>query len=1313
MTSKTQHHPDQHRARRVRCLVLGLTMSVIGLPGLVPGAAHADSGPTPLVTQIADEPVSVSASAFRRDLFVAADAARLSDPDSSADLLGERVLQHMYALAPQTDPAAAAAAVQTLRDAAASVTGPAFDSRITRTMVLFQGAAAADRGPTAATLQRATTEVLTLTAQQVVAVTADTHAENALGTTGDTESRLLISPTFMPTAVLRDSAAQADTNPRFATARDLLWGKAAGASISATSADLLQTAPRLEDNPAVQALAGLRDASGAINTTGGVIAGTPDQPAANTIGATMAELGNALADSREAAAASTGPTPVDDAVAEQALEDARDSQTTLALQTGFLTGSSSAAKDLVDQVGAVGIQVALLATSFNDFRSGAIGSAALSGNVVGVVMTLLPAVLEWAGVFGPSPEDLVTTQLDNISQQMADFQNAVTGQFTQVFESLSRVSAQLDDISQKLDRAVIDIEQARVQIGQMYDSLSKLQGSLDAVQDNILEALRNGTNSQLRQTISSALGYAERNGSPLPLDEFNNAAAYLHTFLTVTARHSPDLNTDHPTFDLQDDANQLSTGIASNVHFLDQVPAQRGWAAGRLSGLTGDAPQLANMDDFVLASRAYAQLMLENTGYVSAGYRRWLTDIQQLGGPLADLTSAISTSDTTTGTRSTLLDHLVCARTMAAFKPSTTPPCQPETEDTTAVDTLVDQAAGQLTGSFPGYDGAGNQIGAALTTPGSTTFDPFVRTATDASDLSTLWSGLTGRGEVSPCAPQTGALPAKPDNMTRPTSLTPDSQGVPSVFQWADRMGLGTLDVCWQSRTRTIGLHGCLLGKYVMVNNIPTSSCPDTDFDGDGGTDIGVAYKYDDIAFVWTYTAAQAGSLPVYVQSQVRHGAGTSSVTGQSLVKDLPEGGYVNPTSGTLLSSGTLVPGRIGRFVLDDSKAKTVANLYSAPSSAAEVSTRWDDATTGLASYQGTTGPILGATPAVPGTAITPPVAATPGDALDQPIAGLDPKLGTSAVKYARTCTAAEQSATPSPCETGTGDTRIISLKSATQSVSDAVDAKLVGLQGDLYRKLVSGPQTAGSTSSGPLHDALVRLDGANSMLSSFLQLGASAALRAQDLTGFTSGLEGSKALVAAIKAEVARTAAGKKATAPRQLVTSVLDPGALDDLDGLLPAPSGRAVGAAGTAQRTVGPVNPAILATNDQLTLTAIALGAPPAVATPTTPTPPVPASSSPSTSHGPVAVVHVVFGRGWRSGARVDKRYKARITASGGTNTFSWARRGSLPRGLEGKASRAGDAYVIRGRTAQTGVFRFTLTATDASGASTTKRYTIRVS
>jgi hypothetical protein len=86
--------------------------------------------------------------------------------------------------------------------------------------------------------------------------------------------------------------------------------------------------------------------------------------------------------------------------------------------------------------------------------------------------------------------------------------------------------------------------------------------------------------------------------------------------------------------------------------------------------------------------------------------------------------------------------------------------------------------------------------------------------------------------------------------------------------------------------------------------------------------------------------------------------------------------------------------------------------------------------------------------------------------------------------------------------------------------------------------------------------------------------------------------------------------------------------------------------------------------------------------------------------------------VFGKGWRSGARVHKRYRARIVATGGAAALSWSRGGTLPRGLEGKPARTGRDYVIKGRPTRTGVFTFTLTATDPGGASTTKRYRIRV-
>ncbi|MXG89025.1 hypothetical protein [Nocardioides flavescens] len=1295
--------------RLALCLALPVAVSTTSLP-FVSVPAYAATTPVPLVTQIAAEPVSVNAAEFRRHLFVAADVARLSDPAHTSDLLAERVLQHVYALDPSADPAAAATAVQGLVAGAASVTGRAFDSRITRTMVLFQSAAAADRGPLAATLQRATTEVVALTAQEVTRVAADTYAESALGATGDTESRLLASPTFAPASVLRDSAALADGNSRFATARDRVWQSATGVSVSATSAVLLTTAPRLKDNPDVQALAALRDQAGNLTTTGGAIAGTPRDPAPHTIGAAMADLGQALATTQDVAASGAGgSTPVDPASAqesEDAVEDARDAETTLALQTGFLTGGTSAAKDIVEQAGAVATQVTLLAMAFNDFTSADIGRAALSGNALGVVMTLLPLVLEWTGAVGPSAEDLVMAQLDNISAQMAEFQNAVTSQFTLVFEGLSRVSAQLDDISQKLDRAVIDIEQARVQIGQMYDTLNRLQGSLDAVQNNLLEALRNGTNSQLRQTINSALGYSERNGTALPLAAFNDAAAYLHTFATVTARHSPELNTDRPSYDVQNDANQLSTGIASNVHFLDQVPAQRGWTTGRLSGLTGDEPQLANIDDFVLASRAYAQLMLENPRYVSAGYRRWLSDIQQLGAPLASLTSAVSTADTTAGTRSTLLNHLVCARTSAAFAPAGTP-CQAPSEDTPPVDALVRQAVQSLSAVVPGYDGPGNRtVTAPLAAQGRPSFDPFVDGSSDVSDLSGLWPTLPGRGQVSQCAAPAGTTQTALGTMERPASLTPSSQGVPQVYQWADRMGLGTLDVCYKTTTRSTRVTACQFGtQWMLVNQIAGTGCSNVFWDpGVGKANVwGVAttvgYEYDDTAFVWTWTPVDAAGVrgaPVYVQSLVRRGAADATAPVGPWTS-VPAGAYDDAGAVQTYVNADLVGTNLGtsKTFYELTNVKTVPS-YRAPTTAAKVRLEWGDLTRAgaSASYQGNRAAI------------------DPGGVLDQPIAGLDPTLSTASAPYARTCTASER-ATAGLCEVGAdGTTRILTQASAARAAQTSIDSHLVTQQADVYRGLLRGTQTAGNTASGPLHDALVRLDGANAMLGSFLQLGASGALRRHDLTALPASLVGSKGLVDALKAELAKTVAGRAGTAPGRLVTDVVDPDALDPLDGLLPLPGSVQRARAAGSPVTVGPVLPALLSTNDQLTLTAIALGAPPSAATTPTTTAPTPTQTPPVVTGPTLPAAPLAFGAGSVPRAKVGRRYEVRIAVGGGTGTVRWTRQGRLPAGLRGRPTASGTAFLVTGRPTRTGRVTFVLTATDAAGVRVSRSFTIRV-
>ncbi|WP_415839298.1 putative Ig domain-containing protein, partial [Nocardioides zeicaulis] len=93
-------------------------------------------------------------------------------------------------------------------------------------------------------------------------------------------------------------------------------------------------------------------------------------------------------------------------------------------------------------------------------------------------------------------------------------------------------------------------------------------------------------------------------------------------------------------------------------------------------------------------------------------------------------------------------------------------------------------------------------------------------------------------------------------------------------------------------------------------------------------------------------------------------------------------------------------------------------------------------------------------------------------------------------------------------------------------------------------------------------------------------------------------------------------------------------------------------------------------------------------------------------------PLRGVRVTSTSGGVAGAGVGKRFKARVTVTGGAGTFTWSRRGGLPHGLRGATSATGDSYVITGRPKRAGTVAFTVTVTDSAGTVSTRRYRIRV-
>ena len=183
-------------------------------------APAADAAaPVPLAQRIASARVDVSAEAVRRDLFAAADAARLARPGATTDLVLERLLAELYARNPGLSADDAVAAIGDLRDAATlpnatELEADGANGRIER--VLAALAATHPTGRVAAALG-------SLAADAQAPPDAALPGDRAIALGGDLDTLTDPGAAFDPVTVLARSARLAAASPAFAQARDALW----------------------------------------------------------------------------------------------------------------------------------------------------------------------------------------------------------------------------------------------------------------------------------------------------------------------------------------------------------------------------------------------------------------------------------------------------------------------------------------------------------------------------------------------------------------------------------------------------------------------------------------------------------------------------------------------------------------------------------------------------------------------------------------------------------------------------------------------------------------------------------------------------------------------------------------------------------------------------------------------------------------------------------------------------------------------------------------------------------------------------------
>jgi hypothetical protein len=711
-------------------------------------------------------PVRPSAAERAGILFVAGDASRLASPASGTRaLVVEKVLQRMYALEPQLDPATAAAAAATMDTAAGAV--PAAD------LVRM-----APNERILAVLSALASSPATGVARQAIgAITADALEDSMKGlpsgrfiVSADSLNTLAVT-TFKPSRVLTDTVDLAAVTPGFARARDRAWGEASDQRLDMTPAELLAANPALSGNPRIVAIAQqLADGT--------------------TVEALRAEA-DALLDGIDAdgtavmadVQAAIDETKTEEELAQAQLERERElyrkrtelealaASVASADDGSSVTEEFSETADMITTLGTTGLEVLDV---FGQFAAGEMGAGMLSGNLVMGVFTFTTFFTA-----GPSPEEVILQQIIALQKQIKEFQEVVERRFDQV-------DARLNDVLTEIGRLSGDLADLDRGVAAVARELAEQKLAIDRLQANLFALERDSEQRNITLRLNEAIGYRSRSADGLPMSQesFNEYESFFYTWATDSAFDlvalGPPLDGSRSYIDAV--FSQLALfPVDTNVNHLRELPFRLGWRPA----LSPD--RLPNPSFWAIAARAYSQLLLENPDRVLPVHRNRLREIEGQGRQLRTAIAAVATEDTAQRTRSKLFNELLDQYEGHARE----------------VTTLIRAAEDHVLDKVVGYDGVGVQTPARPPRgPGGARLDPWPGSWGQARWVESDYA-VVQPAVAEPCDPQSSA-PDRPEDTSLPlpddvTWSASGSAAIENPFEVAHRLGLGTLSVCWQA----------------------------------------------------------------------------------------------------------------------------------------------------------------------------------------------------------------------------------------------------------------------------------------------------------------------------------------------------------------------------------------------------------------------------------------------------------------------------------------------------------------------------------
>jgi hypothetical protein len=242
--------------------------------------------------------------------------------------------------------------------------------------------------------------------------------------------------------------------------------------------------------------------------------------------------------------------------------------------------------------------------------------AALTGNIVGALMNIVSLFQE----AGPTPEQIILDQIGRLGRQVSRLHEQMHERFDRVEQQLDAIHGGLNAIFELLttrfDQITADVAAVQRDADQIQRQLARQELLLTRLGQSVHKGLQDGFRHDFRTALNSALGYRERNGVDMSLEEFSRWEGELYTWAVDEAHNENEQPVAGRGY--TDDlvlGELTSHPVEENVGYLSNWLRRR----AALPELV-DAP-VPNPVTWSICAWAYAQLLGENPGLArSAAY---------------------------------------------------------------------------------------------------------------------------------------------------------------------------------------------------------------------------------------------------------------------------------------------------------------------------------------------------------------------------------------------------------------------------------------------------------------------------------------------------------------------------------------------------------------------------------------------------------------------------------------------------------------------------------------------------------------------